>query len=238
MKFQNLYAYYEIFQCVIFEPWYLWRYFSYRRCWNWFPSVAQTQKPTWRSTSEHGTLLHNTWNDRCGRKRCEPSKQAPALFCKVSFRSLNYCVIYLFTEGLLRVSLSLLLKPLLRFVGVLFSQTFFSPTLNMQTVCSSEISVTFLCVCVCVCVGGGGYFTMFSVATLCSIQYTSSWSQWPRGIRHELPSPARTLGSCVRIPLKAWMSVCAFYFCVCVALCVGSGLATGWSLIQGVIPSV
>jgi hypothetical protein len=29
-----------------------------------------------------------------------------------------------------------------------------------------------------------------------------------RGLRHEPSSPARTLGSWVRIPLKAWMSVC------------------------------
>jgi hypothetical protein len=46
-------------------------------------------------------------------------------------------------------------------------------------------------------------------------------SQWPRGLRHEPSTPARTLGSWVRIPLKAWMSVC-FYsvfmlFCVQVA---------------------
>jgi hypothetical protein len=38
----------------------------------------------------------------------------------------------------------------------------------------------------------------------------SSRSQWPRGLRHELCSLARSLGSWVRIPLKAWMSVC-FY---------------------------
>jgi hypothetical protein len=42
---------------------------------------------------------------------------------------------------------------------------------------------------------------------------------------------ARTVGSWVRIPLKAWMSVRLFY--VCVVLCVGSGLATGRSLVQG-----
>jgi hypothetical protein len=30
---------------------------------------------------------------------------------------------------------------------------------------------------------------------------------WPRRLRHELSSPARTLGSWVRIPLKARMSV-------------------------------
>jgi hypothetical protein len=57
-----------------------------------------------------------------------------------------------------------------------------------------------------------------------------SW--WPRGLGHELSSLARTLGSWVRIPLKAWMSVYAFI------LCVGSGLATGWFPVQGVIPCV
>jgi hypothetical protein len=32
-------------------------------------------------------------------------------------------------------------------------------------------------------------------------------SQWPQGLRHELSSPPRTLGSCVRIPLEACMCV-------------------------------
>jgi hypothetical protein len=32
--------------------------------------------------------------------------------------------------------------------------------------------------------------------------------------------------------------VCLRLFCVCVVLCVGSGLATGWSHIQGVLPTV
>jgi hypothetical protein len=27
-------------------------------------------------------------------------------------------------------------------------------------------------------------------------------------------------------------------YCVCAVLCVGSGLATGWSPVQGVLPSV
>jgi hypothetical protein len=31
--------------------------------------------------------------------------------------------------------------------------------------------------------------------------------QWQLGLRHELSSPIRTLGSWVRIPLEAWMSV-------------------------------
>jgi hypothetical protein len=50
-------------------------------------------------------------------------------------------------------------------------------------------------------------------------------SQWPRGLRHGLSSPAHTLGSRVRIPLEAWMSACVYS--VCAVLCVGSGLATG-----------
>jgi hypothetical protein len=41
---------------------------------------------------------------------------------------------------------------------------------------------------------------------------------WSRVLRHEPPSPARTLESCVRIPLKAWMSFCVYsvfvLFCV------------------------
>jgi hypothetical protein len=50
-------------------------------------------------------------------------------------------------------------------------------------------------------------------------------SQWPRGLRHELSSLARTLGSWVRIPLKRWTFVRVYS--VFVLLCVGSSLATG-----------
>jgi hypothetical protein len=39
---------------------------------------------------------------------------------------------------------------------------------------------------------------------------TEGRPQWPRGLRHELSSLARKLGSWVRIPLKAWMPVCAY----------------------------
>jgi hypothetical protein len=35
-------------------------------------------------------------------------------------------------------------------------------------------------------------------------------SQWLRGLRHELSSPAQTLGLWVRIPLEAWISVCVY----------------------------
>jgi hypothetical protein len=37
--------------------------------------------------------------------------------------------------------------------------------------------------------------------------------------------------------LEAWMFVCVC-LCVCVVLRIGRGLATGWSLVQGVLPSV
>jgi hypothetical protein len=50
-------------------------------------------------------------------------------------------------------------------------------------------------------------------------------SQWPRGLMQELSSPAQTLGSCVGIPLEAWMSLCVYS--VCVVLRVGRGPETG-----------
>jgi hypothetical protein len=34
------------------------------------------------------------------------------------------------------------------------------------------------------------------------------------------------------------MDVCVRLFCVCVVVCEGSGLATGWSPVQGVLPTV
>jgi hypothetical protein len=49
-------------------------------------------------------------------------------------------------------------------------------------------------------------------------------------------SLARTLRSWVRISLKAWMSV--YVYSVFVLSCVGSGLATGWSPVKGVLPTV
>jgi hypothetical protein len=39
--------------------------------------------------------------------------------------------------------------------------------------------------------------------------------------------------------MDVWcVCVCVGLFCVCVFLCFGSGLATGWSLVQGVLPSM
>jgi hypothetical protein len=48
--------------------------------------------------------------------------------------------------------------------------------------------------------------------------------RWPHRMRHELSSPTRTLGLWVQNPLETRMSVCVYS--VCVALCVGSDLAT------------
>jgi hypothetical protein len=51
--------------------------------------------------------------------------------------------------------------------------------------------------------------------------WLGSRSQWPRGLGHEPSSPARTLGSWVRISVEAWMSVCVYsvfvLFCVWIA---------------------
>jgi hypothetical protein len=69
-----------------------------------------------------------------------------------------------------------------------------------------------------------------------NVMYLSGRSQWPRGLRHEPVSPARTLGSWVRIPLEAWMSVCVYSMFV--LSCVGSDFATGWSPVQGVLLTV
>jgi hypothetical protein len=44
-------------------------------------------------------------------------------------------------------------------------------------------------------------------------------SQWSRGLMHELSSLARKLGSWVRIPVKAWMSVCVSFVFVCFPVC-------------------
>jgi hypothetical protein len=58
----------------------------------------------------------------------------------------------------------------------------------------------------------------------------------PHGLKHELSSPAWTLGCWVRIQLDAWMSVCVYS--VCVVLCVGRDPTTGWSPVQGVVPTM
>jgi hypothetical protein len=62
-------------------------------------------------------------------------------------------------------------------------------------------------------------------------------SQWPRGLRHELSSPARNTGIMGSNPTRG-MDVCVRLFFVCALLCVCSGLATGWSPVQGVLATV
>jgi hypothetical protein len=60
-----------------------------------------------------------------------------------------------------------------------------------------------------------------------------SRSQWPRGLRHEMSSPAQTPGSWVRIPLDAQMSVSVYSIFVMSYL--GNSLATSWSPVSGVL---
>jgi hypothetical protein len=60
-------------------------------------------------------------------------------------------------------------------------------------------------------------------------------SKWPRGVRHEMSSPAQKLVSFLRIPLKTWVSVCVNF--VFVSSCVGSGLASDLSPVQGILPT-
>jgi hypothetical protein len=69
------------------------------------------------------------------------------------------------------------------------------------------------------------FLLAISVHVLSAFLRLVSRSQWPLGLRHELSSPAQTLGSWVPIPREAWMSVRVYY--ICAVLCAGSGLATG-----------
>jgi hypothetical protein len=49
--------------------------------------------------------------------------------------------------------------------------------------------------------------------------YSLHRSQWSCSLRHEMSSLAQTLGSWVWIPLKEWMSMCAFILCLCCPVC-------------------
>jgi hypothetical protein len=61
----------------------------------------------------------------------------------------------------------------------------------------------------------------------------TSRSQLPRGVRHEMSSPARTLVSWVRIHSKH-----GYLFFVYTVFLLGSGLVRCWSPVQGVLPTV
>jgi hypothetical protein len=56
------------------------------------------------------------------------------------------------------------------------------------------------------------WFTILN-SIICHYIIYDCRTQWPRGLRYELSSLARTLGSWVRIPLKAWIS--AIIMCLC-----------------------
>jgi hypothetical protein len=55
-------------------------------------------------------------------------------------------------------------------------------------------------------------------------------------LRHDMSSPAPIMWTRVRIPLEAWMYVC--FHSMSMLFCVGSGLASGWSQVQGILPAV
>jgi hypothetical protein len=61
-------------------------------------------------------------------------------------------------------------------------------------------------------------------------------SHWPRSLRYELSSLARTLGSGVRIPFKTWMCVW-FILCLCCSVCRWRS-CDGLIPVQGVLPIV
>jgi hypothetical protein len=73
--------------------------------------------------------------------------------------------------------------------------------------------------------------------TLATSRRDSGRSQWPRSPRHEPSSPARTLGI---VALNLTRGIYGFtrIFYVCVVLCIGRGLATGWSPVQGFLLTV
>jgi hypothetical protein len=70
---------------------------------------------------------------------------------------------------------------------------------------------------------------LWAVRNILSLEEPQSRSQWQRSLRHEASPPARTLGSWVRIHSRHGY-LCAF---ICVVLCAGSGLTTGWFPVQG-----
>jgi hypothetical protein len=66
----------------------------------------------------------------------------------------------------------------------------------------------------------------FNLRTMLITPWNADPSGQPRDIRHEMSSLTRTLGSWVRIPLKAWTFVCVYSLFE--LSCVGSGLMTGY----------
>jgi hypothetical protein len=62
-------------------------------------------------------------------------------------------------------------------------------------------------------------------------------STWPRGLQ-QWTVFARSNAGIVGSNPTPGMDVCLRLFCVCAVLCVGIGLATGWSPVRGVLQTV
>jgi hypothetical protein len=72
-----------------------------------------------------------------------------------------------------------------------------------------------------------------------SPDYEALWSQWPRGLRHKPSSLiVHSNTGIVRSNPTRGLDVCVRLFCACVVMCVGSGPATDWSPVQGVLQTV
>jgi hypothetical protein len=106
----------------------------------------------------------------------------------------------------------------------LVSSSAYSLILKMEKICSSETSVDFQrptrryipeysILHSHLCENLKSYITGISYYDGIRNQYRIGLrgrSRWPRGLRHELSSPARTLGSWVRTPLEEWMFACVY----------------------------
>jgi hypothetical protein len=74
--------------------------------------------------------------------------------------------------------------------------------------------------------------------SLTEICLSSCRSQWPAGRSKAWTVFARSNAEIVGSNSTRGMDVCVRLFCVCVVLCIGSGLVTDWSPVQGVLPTV
>jgi hypothetical protein len=92
--------------------------------------------------------------------------------------------------------------------------------------------------------GGFHNFIRFNCSFLCVMSQTScldcymSWRMPVRGLPKVWTVFVRSNTGVMGSNPTRDMHVCMRLFCVCVVLCVGSGLATGWSSVQGVLPTV
>jgi hypothetical protein len=69
------------------------------------------------------------------------------------------------------------------------------------------------------------------------VQDAHGRSRWPRGLKAWTVFARSNTGLVGSNPTQG-IDVYVRLFCVCVVLCVGSGLGTGWSLVQGVLQTV